>query len=127
VASERREDGPRECRTRNGNAPYALVFYVPRDEANVTYKAYIDNIRAKTGKDPEFYRAEAEKRGLETHGELLNWLKTDCELGHGHANAIILYIRHPELAKRKLAADARNAKPAGTRPTHKGRTSGTRR
>ena len=30
----------------------------------MTYKAYIDNIRAKTGKDPEYYRTEAAKRGL---------------------------------------------------------------
>jgi hypothetical protein len=73
----------------------------------VTYKAYIDNIRAKTGRDPESYRTEASKLGLTQYGELLKWLKSDCGLGHGHANAIILYIQHPELAKRKIAADAK--------------------
>lgn len=56
----------------------------------MTYKAYIDNIRAQTGKDPEYYRAEAARKGLATHAELLRWLKADCGLGHGHANAIIL-------------------------------------
>jgi hypothetical protein len=73
----------------------------------MTYKAYIDNIRAKTGRDPEAYRQEAAKLGLVKYGELLKWLKGDCGLGHGHANAMILYIQNPELAKRKIAADAK--------------------
>jgi len=76
----------------------------------MTYKAYIDNIRAKTGKTPEDFRKMAETKGLVKYGELLKWLKTDCGLGHGHANAIILYIQNPELAKRKIAEDAKKAK-----------------
>jgi hypothetical protein len=71
----------------------------------MTYKAYIDNIKKQTGKGPEYYRAEARKKGLVKYGELLKWLKSECGLGHGHANAIILYIQEPELAKRKIAAD----------------------
>lgn len=76
----------------------------------MTYKAYIDNIRAKTGKGPEEYLAEAKRRNLSKYGELLTWLKTDCGLGHGHANAIILYIQDPKLAQRKIAADAKKEK-----------------
>jgi hypothetical protein len=76
----------------------------------MTYKAYIDNIKAKTGKDPEYYQALAKKKDLAEYGELLAWLKKDCGLGHGHANAIILYIRSPELAKKKIADDARKEK-----------------
>lgn len=76
----------------------------------MTYKAYIDNIKAKTGKDPEYYLAQAREKGLARHGELLTWLKSDCGLGHGHANAIILYIRDPELAKKKIREDARKEK-----------------
>lgn len=73
----------------------------------MTYKAYIDNIYAKTGKTPEDYRKMAREKGLEKHADLLRWLKADCGLGHGHANAIILYIRNPELAKKKIAEDAK--------------------
>ena len=73
----------------------------------MTYKAYIDNIRAKTGKGPEEHAAAARQLGLTKHAELLQWLKADCGLGHGHANAIILYIQHPGLAQRKIAADAK--------------------
>jgi hypothetical protein len=47
----------------------------------MTYKAYIDTIKAKTGKDPEYYRAEASKLGLTKYGELPKWLKSDCGLG----------------------------------------------
>lgn len=56
----------------------------------MTYKAYIDNIYAKTSKTPEDYRKAAKEKGLVKYGELLKWLKTECGLGHGHANAIIL-------------------------------------
>jgi len=49
----------------------------------------------------------AKEKGLVKYGELLKWLKTDCGLGHGHANAIILYIQDPELGKKKLAEDAK--------------------
>lgn len=73
----------------------------------MTYKAYIDNIKAKTGKTPEDYRKTAREKGLVKYGELQKWLKTECGLGHGHANAIILYIQDPELGKKKIAADAK--------------------
>lgn len=73
----------------------------------MTYKAYLDSIKAQTGKGPEYYRKLAKKKGLEEYGELLSWLKSDCGLGHGHANAMILYIQEPELAKRKILADTK--------------------
>jgi hypothetical protein len=76
----------------------------------VTYKAYIDNIKAKTGKGPEYFRDEARKKGLTKYAELLAWLKSDCGLGHGHANAIILYIRDPALAKKMLEVDSKKEK-----------------
>lgn len=47
----------------------------------MTYKAYIDNIKAKTGKDPEYFQTLAKEKGLTKYGELLAWLKTDFDLG----------------------------------------------
>ena len=76
----------------------------------MTYKAYLDNIKTQTGNGPEYYVAEAKKKGLTRYSELLKWLKTDCGLGHGHANAIILYIKNPEAAKKKLAEEAKMEK-----------------
>ena len=76
----------------------------------MTYKAYIDNIKSKTGKGPEYFQAVAREKGLVKHAELLAWLKSDCGLGHGHANAMILYIQNPELARRKMRDDAKKEK-----------------
>jgi hypothetical protein len=77
---------------------------------SMTYKAYIDNIQAKTGKTPEDFRKLAQEKGLIKYGELLKWLKSECGLGHGHANAIILYIQNSELAKKKISEDAKKQK-----------------
>jgi hypothetical protein len=58
----------------------------------VTFQAYIDNIYKKTGKTPDDFRKLAEKKGLLKPGvkamEVVNWLKKDHGLGHGHAMAI---------------------------------------
>jgi hypothetical protein len=42
----------------------------------MTYKAYIDNVKAKTGKSPEDFQKLAKKKGLVKYGELLAWLKS---------------------------------------------------
>jgi uncharacterized protein DUF4287 len=59
---------------------------------SVTFQAYIDNIYKKTGKTPDDFRKLAEKKGLLKPGvkamEVVNWLKKDHGLGHGHAMAI---------------------------------------
>ncbi len=66
----------------------------------MTFKAYLDNIQAKTGKAPDDFLAIAKEKGfvkngviVAKHAELLARLKNDVGLGHGHANAIILYVR----------------------------------
>lgn len=63
----------------------------------MSFKAYIDNIKTKTGMAPEDFKKLAEKKGFIIDGELnpnykateiTNWLKDEFELGHGHAMAI---------------------------------------
>lgn len=63
----------------------------------MSFQAYIDNIKAKTGKSPEDFKKLAEEKGFMSSGELVktvkatvitNWLKETFELGHGHAMAI---------------------------------------
>ena len=58
----------------------------------MTFQAYLDNIEAKTGKTPADFHACAKKKGLLgpelTATRLVNWLKADYGLGHGHAMAI---------------------------------------
>jgi hypothetical protein len=54
----------------------------------MSFQAYLDNVKAKTGKTPDDFKKLAKEKGLTKHGELVAWLKKDFELGHGHANAI---------------------------------------
>jgi hypothetical protein len=58
----------------------------------MTFQAYIDNIRKKTGKSPDDFRKLAEKKGLLKQGvkamEVVDWLRREHGLGHGHAMAI---------------------------------------
>ena len=63
----------------------------------MSFQAYIDNIKAKTGVTPEGFRKLAEQKGFMQNGKLrpetkagqiIKWLKDDFDLGHGHAMAI---------------------------------------
>lgn len=58
----------------------------------MSFQAYLDNIKAKTGKTPEDFKKLAEAKGLLKPGikaaEIVAWLKKDFNLGHGHAMAI---------------------------------------
>ena len=58
----------------------------------MSFQAYINNIKAKTGKSPKDFKTLAEKKGLLKEGvkagEIVKWLKEDFDLGHGHAMAV---------------------------------------
>ena len=63
----------------------------------MSFQAYIDNIKAKTGKTPDDFKKLAEKKGFMQKGVLnpavkataiTDWLKNDFNLGHGHAMAV---------------------------------------
>jgi hypothetical protein len=58
----------------------------------VSFQAYLDNIKAKTGKTPADFRALAKRAGILTPdlkaSELVRWLQKEFDLGHGHAMAI---------------------------------------
>ena len=58
----------------------------------MSFQAYLDNIRAKTGKTPEEFKTLATRAGVYKPDmkarELVAWLKDEFELGHGHSMAI---------------------------------------
>lgn len=63
----------------------------------MSFQAYLDNIQAKTGKTPEDFKTLATEKGFLENGKLVStvkagqiveWLKKDFDLGHGHAMAI---------------------------------------
>lgn len=64
----------------------------------MSFQAYIDNIKAKTGKTPEDFLAAAKERGMVGPDvkvmQIVDWLKKEYGLGHGHAMAIVLTFRN---------------------------------
>jgi hypothetical protein len=58
----------------------------------MTFQAYIENIKAKTGKTPDDFHDLAKRIGLVGPDvkatQLVAWMKKDFDLGHGHAMAI---------------------------------------
>jgi len=63
----------------------------------MSFQAYLENIKTKTGKSPDDFKRLAEQKGFLQNGQItaatkagdiVKWLKEDFELGHGHAMAI---------------------------------------
>jgi hypothetical protein len=63
----------------------------------MSFQTYLSNIQAQTGKTPADFRVIAEQKGFTEGGEVkadvkagavVEWLKNDFGLGHGHAMAI---------------------------------------
>ena len=62
----------------------------------MSFQAYLDSIKAETGKTPSDFAKLASQKGLAKHGEIVAWLKTEFALGHGHANAIAAVLLKSE-------------------------------
>ncbi|WP_425146994.1 DUF4287 domain-containing protein [Deinococcus sp.] len=71
----------------------------------MSFQAYLDSVQAQTGKTPDDFRTLAAEKRLSKHGEIIQWLKTDFALGHGHANAVAAVLLKSDL--RKAAPDER--------------------
>jgi hypothetical protein len=70
----------------------------------MSFQAYIDNIKAITGKTPEDFKQLAVQKGFLKDGEIVvkatvitNWLKSEFGLGHGHAMAIFATFKGKKL------------------------------
>lgn len=68
----------------------------------MSFQAYLDTIKKKTGKGPEDFKKLAETKGFLQKGklkaavkagEIVDWLKADFELGHGHAMALFALFK----------------------------------
>jgi hypothetical protein len=68
----------------------------------MTFQAYLDNIKAKTGKGVHDFQQLADEKGFTQRGtlkegvkagEIVKWLKEDFGLGHGHAMAIYAVLK----------------------------------
>ena len=68
----------------------------------MSFQAYLDNIKAKTGKSPADFKKVADKKGFSVKGKLkpetkagdiVKWLEEDFKLGHGHSMAIYALLK----------------------------------
>jgi hypothetical protein len=68
----------------------------------MSFQAYLDNIKTKTGKGPDDFIKLATKKGFVEKGqiktgvkagEIVQWLKDDFDLGHGHSMAIYALLK----------------------------------
>jgi Domain of unknown function (DUF4287)/Domain of unknown function (DUF5655) len=64
----------------------------------MSFQAYLDTVRAQTGKTVADFRVLAEEKSLSKHGEVVKWLKNDFALGHGHATAVAAALLKAEHA-----------------------------
>ena len=55
--------------------------------------SYFPSIEKKYGRPVEEWLELIRHSPLERHMELVNWLKAEHGLGHGHANALVGYAR----------------------------------
>jgi hypothetical protein len=68
----------------------------------MSFQAYLDTIKEKTGKGPADFKKLASGKGFMSGtklradvkaGEVIAWLKQDFGLGHGHAMAIVALLK----------------------------------
>jgi len=71
----------------------------------MSFAAYLRNIETNTGVTPDQFRRLAVDKGFATAdalapgvkaGQVVNWLKADFSLGHGHAMAIVALLKGKE-------------------------------
>ena len=76
----------------------------------MSFQAYLDNVEEKTGKTPNEFIAEAKKKNITAHKDIIAWLKQDYGLGVGHARAIAYVIQHgPQFEVRQTTGPHRDA------------------
>ena len=72
----------------------------------MSYQAYLDSVKAKTGMSPEDFAVMAEQKGLldpgVKAGTIVAWLKDDFGLGHGHAMAIYGTLKSASAPKESI-------------------------
>jgi len=68
----------------------------------MSFQAYLDTVKIKTGKTPADFKILAQEKGLGTYAEIFAWLKADFGLGHGHANAVAQVMLHADEPKISL-------------------------
>ncbi len=54
-------------------------------------QSYFPSIEQKYGRPIDEWKTLIRTSGLSKHMELVNWLKSEHDMGHGHANALVAH------------------------------------
>ncbi len=68
----------------------------------MSFQAYLDTVKEKTGKTPDDFKRMAKEKGLTEYKDVIAWLKADFGLGLGHARAITSIVLHADEPKTTL-------------------------
>lgn len=76
----------------------------------MSFQAYLDTIEKKTGLTPRELLAVAHGRGLDeppvSAAAVIEWLKTDYDLGRGHAMAMVHVLKNgPMISEKHIGSD----------------------
>lgn len=84
----------------------------------MTFQAYLDAIENKTGRTPQELVDLAAERGYgkETKAqEIVDWLKSDYELGRGHAMALVQVIKNgPQISDKHVGSSGTHRDESNT-------------
>ena len=68
----------------------------------MSFQAYLDKVEAQTGLTPRQFIDLAREQGFDESTKatvVLNWLKSDYGLGHGHAQAMVhVILKGPKIS-----------------------------
>jgi hypothetical protein len=82
----------------------------------MSFQAYLDTIEEKTGKTPRELVDEGKAKGYDAKdvkaGMILDWLKTDYDLGRGHGMALVHVIKNgPGISDKHVGSNGTHADP----------------
>ena len=80
----------------------------------MSFQAYLDTIEDKTNLTPRELIAIAASKGLDQPstkaGEIIDWLKSDYDLGRGHAMALVHVIKNgPKISSEHVGTSGAHA------------------
>ena len=80
----------------------------------MSFQAYLDTIESKTGLTPRQLLSIAQDKGLTDPSikatAIVEWLKSDYDLGRGHAMALVHVIKNgPTISSKHLGTDGTHA------------------
>lgn len=61
-------------------------------------QSYFPSIEQKYGRPIDEWKTLIRTSGLNKHMELVNWLKSEHGMGHGHANALVAHTLKEDTA-----------------------------